>query len=149
MNTRNRLAFDNVGCSYVRLLFGILSPLVGVMVGGLITFLIARETLQDKSVMNAYSEFVSEAARMVRLAHEGSQTEHDLARLEAASGVLMLYGSDEAICWSFQIMSEVKEPGTKVDLFDDFLQMVVSMRAEVGIDLDESVVAKECRWSLM
>lgn len=149
MSHHDRSASENIQYNYVRLFFRILSPLVGAVVGGLITLVVAKETLQDQSAINAYSQFVSEAARIVRLAHEGSQTEYDLARLEGAAGVLMLYGSEEAVCWSFQIMSSVKEPETKVDLRDDFIQMLFSMREEVGADNDGDITARKCPWSLM
>lgn len=149
MSHKNRSAFGDFWCDCPRLLFGILSPLVGAVVGGLTTLMVAKETIQDQSTVNAYSHFASEVARIVRLAREGSQTEHDLARLEGAVGILMLHGSDEAICWSFQIMSRVAEPGIKVNIGDDFLQMLLSMRQEVGTDPDEDIKVEECPSSLM
>lgn len=107
----------------------VISALIGAGVGGWITYKVATEDTRTRMVMNAYNLYLSEAHRARSLATEGKFTGESAVSLEAATAVLMIYGSEEVICRSLAFADQIEiEPDS---ISGDYFDIVLKMREEL------------------
>lgn len=124
------------------LVSSVTAALVGSVVGGMFTHHVVTKDTRLQFLVHAYGAYMSEVSRVMSLASANELAEADKSRLDSATGVLLLYASEEVLCWAIKFsneMSEMSEMSRLTGRVDDLSQELISrMRAEVRGEKPES-----------
>ena len=89
------------------LLSSAVRSLIGAVDGGVSSYYVATENLQNQFVMGAYTGYLTEAARALSFANSAEITDQEKKRLGRATAVLAMTASDEVLCRAVNFENEM------------------------------------------